>query len=933
MADGGKEQTEVQKQDSEVIRRLRRTSTISRPATKKVAAGQPTLARPRPGGLGTQRPTREVKVSIRKRRRIVVPSAGPEPSVAAKSPTTTDGGPSADIPQETPVEQPQVLEPIAKEIEAPIVDRATSPAEEQPDAPEVSAPVEEVSAPVAEEESIVSAEADPESAPVEDRSDEQVVADDAEHKVVEPEPKQPVRRREPKSSQKPSQLDIEKERIRAQEAQRIGAELQAKERQERRAKEARERREAEQQAAARAKEAASARAAELKRKKDAEQAAARAIVDARNAKGNKRFDKDRRTRKGARATTVDYDQTRRRNGRPQQRSFGPRTGRKRPPRVIEIEKQGGEFLKPVERVVRDVEISEVVTVGELARRMSVKAGEVIKTLMDLGVMATINQSIDQESAVLVVEEMGHRPKIVAEDRTQEAFESQQKVEGETVRRSPVVTVMGHVDHGKTSLLDYIRESRVVSEEFGGITQHIGAYHLETQNSSITFLDTPGHAAFSAMRARGASATDIVILVCAADDGVMPQTEEAVQHALAAEVPIIVAVNKMDLAGADPERVRNELSAIGVVPEEWGGDTQFVNVSAETGEGIEDLLEAIHLQSEVLELEAVPNATGRGVVIESKLDRGRGPVATLLVQNGTLRKGDVVLAGECYGKVRSLLTDQGATVTEAGTAIPVEMLGLNGTPAAGDEFHVAVDERQARQISGARAAKNQEKLSQAQQAARLENMFANVAKGEKRVLKIVLKADVRGSLEAISQACDEIGNDEVSVQILGSGVGGISESDANMALAYGAIIIGFNVRTDAPAKAVVERTKIDVRYYSIIYELLEDIRIALEGMLVPEVREEIVGTAEVRDIFHSPRYGQIAGCMVVEGIVFRNKKIRVLRDSTVIYQGELESLRRFKDDVNEVRNGFECGIGVRNYTDVREGDRIEVFEAREIARAL
>lgn len=926
MADSGKEQTEVQNEGDEATKRLSRSNTISKPVARSAAAGQPTLSRRRSAGLGAQRPSREVKVSIRKRRRIVVPLTGEEPAVDAKSPPSTIDRSIPDVSEEKPLEQPEVLEQTAKDAEEQVVARATSPVDEDLDVAEVADSPVDAEGTAAREEK-----------PEEDQSAAQLQEDDSEDKVAV-EPQKQVNRTvadpAPKRSKKPTQLEIEKERIRTQEAKRIGAELLAKERQERRAKEARERREAEQLAAERAREAASARAADLQRKKEAEQAAAQAIVDARTARGGKRFDKDRRARKGTRPSTVDYDQTRRRNGRPQQqRSLGPRSGRKRPPRVIEIEKQGGEFSKPVERVVHDVEISEVVTVGELARRMSVKAGEVIKTLMDLGVMATINQSIDQESAILVVEEMGHRPKIVAEDRTQEEFESQQKVEGEAATRSPVVTVMGHVDHGKTSLLDYIRESRVVSEEFGGITQHIGAYHLETKKGSITFLDTPGHAAFSAMRARGASATDIVILVCAADDGVMPQTEEAVQHALAAEVPMIVAVNKMDLPGADPERVRNELSAIGVVPEEWGGDTQFVNVSAETGEGIEDLLEAIHLQSEVLELEAVPEASGRGVVIESKLDRGRGPVATLLIQNGTLRKGDVLLAGQFYGKVRSLLTDQRATVSAAGPSIPVEMLGLNGTPAAGDEFHVAVDERQARQISSTRAAKNQEKLTQAQHASRLENMFANVAKGEKRVLKIVLKADVRGSLEAISQACEEIGNDEVSVQILGSGVGGISESDANMALAYGAIIIGFNVRTDTPAKSVVERNKIDVRYYSIIYELLEDIRLALEGMLVPEVREEIVGTAEVRDIFHSPRYGQIAGCMVVEGTVFRNKKIRVLRDSTVIYQGELESLRRFKDDVNEVRNGFECGIGVRNYTDVREGDRIEVFEAREIARAL
>ena len=934
--DTEKEKKEVQDQDGDATRTLSRSNTLSRSTTRSPSSGaQTTLSRRRAGGgFGMQRPVRSVKVSTRKRRRIVVPQGDtgelPVTAKGPEAPPVTDVPPSPPPVAETPAEEVQAATQTGESQDQEIVARATPVAEELgASEAEVSLEPEVDVLPEAEVE---------ETATLEEPNEAEQEVAAAESQAEEPAEVEAERtvetKRTPQKPRQPSQLDIEKERIRAQEEKRIVAELQAKERQEERARETREKQEAERLANERARQAAIDRANELRLKKEAEQAAAQALLDNRTSnRGNKRSDRDRRLRRGPRSGAPDRSQGGRR-GRSQGRYMRPRGGsRKRPPRVIEIETQGGEFSKPVERVVRDVEISEAVTVGELARRMSVKASEVIKTLLDLGVMATINQTIDQDSAVLVVEEMGHRPKIVAEDRAQEAFESQQKVEGEAVSRSPVVTVMGHVDHGKTSLLDYIRKTRVVSEEHGGITQHIGAYHLETEHGAVTFLDTPGHAAFSAMRARGANATDIVILVCAADDGVMPQTQEAVQHSLAAEVPMIVAVNKIDLPGMDPERVKNELSAIGVVPEDWGGDTQFVNVSAETGEGIEELLEAISLQAEILELEAVPEATGRGVVIESKLDRGRGPVATLLVNNGTLKKGDVLLAGQCYGKVRSLLTDSGEVVENAGPSIPVEMLGLNGTPEAGDEFHVAADERQARQISTARAAQNQEKQSQAQQAARLENMFANVAQGEKRVLKIVLKADVRGSLEAITQACDEIGNDEVSVQILGSGVGGISESDANMAVAYGAIIIGFNVRTDSPAKSVVERSNVDVRYYSIIYELLEDIRLALEGMLSPEVREEIVGTAEVRDIFHSPRFGQIAGCMVVEGTVARNKKIRVLRDSTVIYQGELESLRRFKDDVNEVRNGFECGIGVRNYTDVREGDRIEVYESREIARAL
>ena len=493
--------------------------------------------------------------------------------------------------------------------------------------------------------------------------------------------------------------------------------------------------------------------------------------------------------------------------------------------------------------------------------------------------------------------------------------------------------MGHVDHGKTSLLDYIRKARVTSGEAGGITQHIGAYNVDIPQGRITFIDTPGHAAFTAMRARGARSTDIVILVVAADDGVMPQTREAVQHAKAAEVPIVVAINKMDLEGADPERVKNELAALEVIPEDWGGDTQFVPVSAQTGDGIDTLLESILLQSELLELVAVPDASGRGVVVESSLDRGRGPVATILVQNGTLKRGDILLAGEFYGRVRAMIDDTGEQIVEAGPSTPVEVLGLNGTPAAGDDFSVVPDERKARELAEFRQDRSTEQRQALQQAAKIENMFANLKDGEKRVLKLVVKADVRGSLEAILQSMADIGNDEVSVNVLGSGVGGITESDATMALTYGAAVFGFNVRADGSAKKLIEREGMDLRYYSVIYELLDDVKQVLSGMLSPEIREEIVGTAQVREVFRSPKFGLIAGCMVIDGTVYRNKKIRVLRDNVVIYEGELESLRRFKDDAAEVRNGLECGIGVRNYNDVREGDQIEVFETKEVAREL
>lgn len=737
-----------------------------------------------------------------------------------------------------------------------------------------------------------------------------------------------------------SQLELEKERIRQEEAKRVAAEEEIRRKQQERSEESRQRQEAERLRSEelerarvdREKAQEQAREEEVRRQREVAEAAARAEAEAINVeRGGKR--RDERKQRGGR-TSISEPLDLRGAGAKRSTSSRRRTLRERSKkRTFEVTKTGGEFSKPIEKVVHDVEISEAITVGELARKMSVKSAEVITTLMKLGEMVTINQTIDTDTATLVVEEMGHRAHIVSSDPMEEELVAAQQMEGTAESRSPVIVVMGHVDHGKTSLLDYIRNSRVVSEEQGGITQHIGAYHLTTPHGSMTFLDTPGHAAFSAMRARGASATDIAVLVCAADDGVMPQTEEAVQHALAAKVPMIVAVNKIDLPGVDPGRVRNELNAIGVTPEEWGGETQFVDVSAETGEGIEDLLTSISLLAEVHEFKAYPESIAKGVVIESKLDRGRGPVATLLVQNGTLRKGDIVLAGEYFGKVRSLVNDQGAVVDEAMPSIPVEVLGLNGAPSAGDDFNVALDERQARQLASSRLTKNQQKHTVLRQTSRLESMFANLGRGEKRILNIVLKTDVRGSLEAISHACAEIGNDEVAVQVLGSGVGGITESDVNMSIAYDAMIFGFNVRLDNAAKRIVEQNSVEVRYYSIIYELLDDIKRILEDMLVPELREEILGTAEVRDVFHSPRFGNVAGCMVVEGSVSRNKKIRVLRDSTVIYEGELESLRRFKDDVLEVRNGFECGIGVRNYNDVREGDRIEVFESREVARAL
>jgi len=598
-----------------------------------------------------------------------------------------------------------------------------------------------------------------------------------------------------------------------------------------------------------------------------------------------------------------------------------------------VQNQHG-FEKPTAPVVHEVTVPESITVADLAKKMSVKAAEVIKVMFKMGAMATINQVLDQDTAMLVVEEMGHKPKALQENAVEDALmESMLQFEGEDTDRAPVVTVMGHVDHGKTSLLDYIRKAKVAAGESGGITQHIGAYHVETDNGMVTFLDTPGHAAFTAMRARGAKLTDIVVLVVAADDGVMPQTEEAIQHAKAGGVPIVVAVNKIDKPEADLDRVRNELSQRDVISEEWGGDVQFVPVSAKTGEGIDQLLEAILLQAEVLELKAKNDVPAQGVVVESRLDKGRGSVSTLLVQNGTLRKGDIVLAGFHHGRVRAMLDEAGRPVDEAGPSIPVEILGLDGTPNAGDEFTVVSSEKKAREVALFRQGKYREVKLARQQKSKLENLFANMQAGEVKSLNIVLKADVRGSLEALTQALEDLSTDEVKVNIVASGIGGFGETDANLAVASSAILIGFNVRADNQAKAIVEREELEMRYYSIIYDIINDVKQAMSGLLSPEYREEIVGIAEVRDVFRSPKLGLVAGCMVIEGTVHRNKRIRVLRDNVVVYEGELESLRRFKDVVADVRQGMECGIGVKNYNDVKVGDQIEVFDTIEVQRSL
>ena len=639
-------------------------------------------------------------------------------------------------------------------------------------------------------------------------------------------------------------------------------------------------------------------------------------------------------KKGGKKTEVQRASTHRTGNKHQQmldalgeEKFGRRRRPKKSKKHLEHQ-----FEKPTAPVIREVELGESITVADLAQQMSAKSAEVVKILFKMGVMATVNQILDQDTAILVIEEMGHKYRTVNENALEDSM-MEVSYDGEVAPRAPVVTVMGHVDHGKTSLLDYIRKTRVTAGESGGITQHIGAYHVESSRGMITFLDTPGHAAFTAMRARGAKATDVVILVVASDDGVMPQTLEAIQHAKAAGVPLVVAINKIDKESADPDRVTNELAQHDVIPEAWGGDTQFIQVSAHSGQGIEELLEAISLQAELLELTAHPDGPGKGVVIESSLDKGRGAVATVLVQSGKLKKGDVVLAGAFYGRVRALLDEAGKPIDEAGPSIPVEILGLNGTPEAGDELVVAENDRAAREVAELRSSRSKDALQAQQQAAKLDALFSGMGDTEKKVLNIVVKADVRGSLEAINGALLKLGNDEVKVNIVAGGVGAISESDANLAITAGAVVFGFNVRATGKAREVIERGGLDLRYYNVIYDLIDDVKAALSGMLSPDLREEIVGLAEVRDVFNSPKFGQVAGCMVVEGTVYRNKKIRVLRDEVVIYEGELESLRRFKDDVQDVRQNMECGIGVKNYTDVKVGDKIEVFDVKEVARTI
>jgi translation initiation factor IF-2 len=680
----------------------------------------------------------------------------------------------------------------------------------------------------------------------------------------------------------------------------------------------------EEEALEKAREEAKAKAAEAQAKE--QKAAARKTKDA-EAKHNR----DKTTRRGGRREDDDFE-------RKELHVSEGKSGRRKKKkgaggRVATVKDQEHGFSKPTAPVVREVSIPETISVSDLAQRMSIKAAEVIKTLMGLGTMATINQVLDQDTAVIVVEEMGHVAKPIQENEVEQALQVSEEDQGESVNRAPVVTVMGHVDHGKTSLLDYIRRTKVTSGEAGGITQHIGAYRVETSRGEIAFLDTPGHAAFTEMRSRGAKVTDIVILVVAADDGVMPQTIEAIQHAKAADSIIIVAVNKMDKPEANPDRVKQELANHEVIPEDWGGDVQFVPVSALTGQGVEELLEAISLQAEMMELKAPEQGPAHGTVIESRLDKGRGTVITVLVQRGTLNKGDIVVVGQEYGRVRAMFNEKGEQLDSAGPSTPVELLGLSGTPAAGDELQAAPDDKTAREIADFRHTKAREQKMAQQQAAKLDEMFNKMEEGDVKTLNVVIKGDVHGSVEAVSQGLQKLSTEQVKVRVVGSGVGGINETDAQLAAASDAILIGFNVRADNAARKVIAEKGLDVQYFSIIYDLLDTVTKAMTGMLEPVFKDEIIGLARVDDVFRSPKFGDIAGCLVLEGVVKRSNPIRVLRDNVVIYEGELESLRRFKDDVSEVSAGVECGIGVKNYKDVKPGDQIEVFERVQVNPTL
>ena len=703
-----------------------------------------------------------------------------------------------------------------------------------------------------------------------------------------------------------------------------------------------ERRKAEKEEAVRAAEEDKKKEVEAKEQAESEarQAAEKAAAIAAEERARvEKADQDARERRAKEKDKKKGKSPETRYGRKELHVAGDKSGRRkrktptrRRPVNISTDGQHG-FERPTAPVVREVEIPDSIAVSELAQKMAVKGNEVVKILFNMGAMVTINQVVDQDTAILVVEELGHVARPISGTDIDQDLLADEVATGDEVARAPVVTIMGHVDHGKTTLLDYIRSTKVAAGEAGGITQHIGAYAVDTDKGKITFLDTPGHAAFTAMRARGAQATDIVILVVAADDGVKPQTVEAIEHAKAAGVPIVVAINKMDKENADPERVKNELSQHEVIPEDWGGEQLFAQVSAQTGDGVDALLETILLQAEVMDLKAVAEGPARGIVIESSLEKGRGAVATVLVQAGTLKQGDMLIAGEEFGRVRNMFDESHKKITEAGPSSPAVVLGLSKTPSAGDDFLVVNNERKAREVAEFRQGKSRESKLAQRQASNLEDVFTQMTEAQGKVVPVLIKSDVHGSAEALRDALNKISNDEVKVKVISSSVGGITESDATLAAASKAVIIGFNVRADSAARTAIKESGVDVRYYSIIYEAIDDVKAAVSGLLAPEIRENIVGLAEVKEVFMSPKLGNIAGCIVTEGFVKRSNPIRVLRDNVVIYEGELESLRRFKDDVNEVKSGTECGIGVKNYNDVKLGDQIECFERVEIARTL
>jgi translation initiation factor IF-2 len=718
------------------------------------------------------------------------------------------------------------------------------------------------------------------------------------------------------AAKKPAKPETAEEKAKREEAERKQREAdEAKRKQE-----AETRKKAEEEAARRTAEEAARIAAELEKRGDQEE-----------KKPEEEEDKGSSIVVAAQEASYQREERQSRRRRRKPKSAGVAHGQMK----SSMNKQHG-FKTPTEKKIYEVEVPETIAVGDLAQRMNIKAKQLIKAMMKMGEMATVNQFIDQETAFLLVEEMGHKP--VASKGQEEVLEDHlagmvNRDEGDLNDRAPVVTIMGHVDHGKTSLLDYIRKAKVADGEAGGITQHIGAYHVEHEKGMITFLDTPGHAAFTAMRARGAKATDIVVIVVAADDGVMPQTAEAIDHAKASGAPIIIAVNKIDKEQADPDRVRNELATKDVIPEEWGGEYQFINVSAHSGQGVDDLLDAILLQSELLELKAPSTGSATGVVIESRIEKGRGTVASILIQAGQLNIGDMLLAGAHFGRVRAMVDENGKPIKTAGPSIPVEVLGLDGAPEAGEQVQVVPDEKKAREVAEFRQERDRDLKLKRQQASKLENLFENMGSAETKTVNIVLKTDVRGSLEALTGALHDLGTDEVKVNLVSAGVGAINESDVNLAMTSEGVLLGFNVRADSKAKKLCEQEGLDLRYYSVIYELIDDVKSAMSGLLAPEKREEILGTAQVRDVFRSSKFGAVAGCMVIEGTLYRNRPIRVLRDDVVVFEGELESLRRFKDDVQEVRNGMECGIAVKSYNDVKAGDKIEVFEVKEVARFL